>query len=59
MKELDNIDREFQVYDHLQKEKEAIKQRARRVLAEQERRYASEVSQFKQHKQKQEGRERS
>ena len=47
--EIKMIDRDLQVYDSLQKQKESIKEKARRLMNEQQRRHASEVSQFKSH----------
>lgn len=35
--EISNIDREWKVYEHLKQEKEEIRDRARRVISEQER----------------------
>lgn len=57
--ELEHIDRDWQVYEHLQKEKESIKEKARRVLNEQQRRYITEVGNFRQHKQKVEGKQKA
>lgn len=57
--ELEHIDRDWQVYEHLQKEKESIKENARRVLNEQQRRYITEVGNFRQHKQKVEGKQKA
>ena len=50
--EINHIDRDWKVYEHLQNEKETIKENARRVLNEQQRRYISEVHEFRTHKSK-------
>ena len=39
-----HIDKEWEVYEHLEKQKDEIKEQARILVNEQERRYQSEVS---------------
>jgi hypothetical protein len=57
--ELAGIDREWEVYGQLQREKEEIRERARRVINEQERLHLGEIQQFRAHKGKTEGRKRA
>ena len=57
--ELTHMDQEWQVYEHLKSQKEQIKEKARLVLNEQQKRYDAEVQQFRTHKAKVDGKNKS